>query len=278
MREDVRALRARATARLEAAGVAAAAREALDLWAHARGVPVAAAALDTEAPDAIVQRFEAMVARREAGEPLAYVLSWWPFRHLVLAVDGRALIPRPETEQLVDLALARMRTGDAVDVGTGTGCLGLSLAREGAFASVTLTDASVHALALAQENAERCGLGVHLVCGDLTAPLEDASRDLLVANPPYLTTAEWDALAPAVQAWEPRLALDGGHDGLVPYRRLLEDGRRVLRPGGWMALEVDATRARAVAALAHAHGWDAVTVQEDLFGRERFVLARKDAA
>ncbi|HEX5632482.1 MAG TPA: HemK family protein methyltransferase, partial [Gemmatimonadales bacterium] len=197
------------------------------------------------------------------------------FRRLDLRSDRRALIPRPETEGLVDLALARVREGVAADVGTGTGCLALSLRQEGGFHEVIGVDVSAEALALAALNAALTGLAVRWVEGDLCGPLADHSVDLLVSNPPYLTRAEYEALDGAVRAWEPALALASGEDGLDATRRLLDDGRRVVRAGGWLALELDCTRAGAAAGLARAAGWQDVRVELDLFGRERYLLARR---
>lgn len=264
---------------LRRAGVEAPRREALALLAAARGGSAADAALaaadDAElAPDAAA-RLEAFVARRAAGEPAAYVTGRAGFRHLELRCDRRALIPRPETEQLVELALARAVSGTAADIGTGTGCIALSLRHEGAFGRVLAVDLSADALALAAENARATGLAIDLVRADLTAALGDATLDLLVSNPPYLTESEWAGLDPAVRAWEPRLALPSGADGLAAIGRLARDGGRVVRAGGWLALEVDSQRAHAAAALVAGAGWRDVAVMRDLFDRERFVLARR---
>jgi len=262
---------------LARAGVDEASREALRLWADLAGEPRGLALLRRDAPvtAARVQRFQAAVARRAGGEPLAYVTGRAGFRHLELRCDRRALIPRPETEGLVELALARVRTGLAADVGVGTGCIALSLRHEGAFRGVVGVDLSAGALALARENALETGLEVKWVRGDLTAPLGDASVDLLVSNPPYLTEREWSGLEDGVKAWEPALALRSGADGLGATRRLLDDGRRVVVAGGWIALEIDMARAADAAALAHGAGWRHVTVERDLFGRERYLLAQR---
>jgi release factor glutamine methyltransferase len=222
-----------------------------------------------------VERFPAAGARRAGGEPLAYGPGRAGFRHLELGCDRRALIPRPETEGLVELALARVRTGIAADVGVGTGCIALSLRQEGAFRAVVGVDVSAVALDLACENAVETGLEVSWVRGDLTAPLGDASVDLLVSNPPYLTEHEWSGLDDGVKTWEPALALRSGADGLAATRRLLDDGRRVVAVGGWIALEIDMTRAADAAALAHGAGWRHVAVERDLFGRERYLLAQR---
>lgn len=275
-----RSLLADASATLMRAGVSAPRREALRLWAEI--VPGAREALVLD-PDAPVdpkqqQDLETHVRRRSKGEPFAYVVGRTGFRRLLLRCDRRALIPRPETEGLVDLLLAKVRTGRVADVGTGTGCLALSLATEGAFEQVIAADVSPEAIAIADENRRDVGAPVRLVLGDLCAPLADGSLDALVSNPPYLTTAEYAVLDPAVRRWEPGVALESGEDGMATTRRLLAEGRRVIKPGGWIALEVDCTRAMMAAACARELGWTDVVVETDLFGRERYLLARRSAA
>jgi release factor glutamine methyltransferase len=266
-----------ARALLAHAGTDEPAREALRLWADLHDESRGAALLQRAQPvdDARAARFLAAVARRAAGEPLAYVTGRAGFRRLELLSDRRALIPRPETEGLVELALACARTGTAADVGTGSGCIALALRQEGGYDEVVGIDASDDALALARANGARTGLAVTWRVGDLVAPLADAAVDILVSNPPYIATAEYEALDPSVRAWEPALALVSGEDGLGATRRLLDEGRRVVRAGGWIALELDAARGAASAALARACGWCDVRVEADLFGRERYLLARR---
>jgi release factor glutamine methyltransferase len=275
-----RALLAEAARTLGRAGIAEPRREALRLWTEL--VPGAGEALAL-APDRVVaqqdERALRFLARRRAdGEPFAHVVGRIGFRRLVLRSDRRALIPRPETEGLVDRLLARVRTGRVADIGTGTGCLALSLALEGSFELVVASDLSTEALGLAEENRRETGAAVELVRGDLAGHLAEASLDALVSNPPYLSAAEYAGLDPSVREWEPRLALESGADGMHATARLLADGLRVVRPGGWIALEVDCTRAAEGAARARGSGWSEVTVEADLFGRERYLLARRSAA
>jgi release factor glutamine methyltransferase len=270
-------LLAEARAQLGAAGIPEAAREALRLWADLGGASAKRALLDrSRAVDpAAAARLMAAVGQRAEGEPLAYVTGWTGFRRLELRIDRRALIPRPETEGLVDLVLERVSGGRVADLGTGSGCIALSLAIERRYDAVLAVDSSADALALAEENRQLTGAGVTLVRGDLTAGLAAGSLDALVSNPPYLTEREYAELDPAVSRWEPREALVSGADGLNATVRLLDEGRRVLRSGGWLALELDTSRAAAVAALARGLGWGAVDVRVDLFGRERYLLARR---
>jgi release factor glutamine methyltransferase len=227
--------------------------------------------------DADVSRFLGAARRRAAGEPLAHVTGRAGFRHLDLRSDRRALIPRPETEGLVDLLLARVRHGRVADIGTGTGALALSLAQEGGFARVVAVDISADALDLARENRRLTGLPVDLVRGDLCGSLGTGSLDALVANPPYLSDGEHAALDGSVRDWEPALALASGPDGMAATARLLDESRRVLRQGGWLALEVDCTRAGDTARRAGELGWTEPVIHADLFGRERYLLARRSA-
>lgn len=273
----VGALLRQARGTLASAGLSDPPDEALRLWAGLRHeVPGAAwLARDAEVGEAEALRFEAAVARRAAGEPLAYVIGSAGFRHLQIATDRRALIPRPETEGLVELVLARQRSGRVADVGTGTGCIALALATEGSYAEVHAVDASMEALALARENAAAAGAVVRFHQGDLVAPLAGLGLDALVSNPPYLTADEYLALDPSVRNWEPRAALASGADGLEHTRRLLGEGWRAVHPGGWIFLEVDCNRAEAGAALARRFGWGAVEVHRDLFGRDRYLVARR---
>jgi len=272
-----RELLADAAVTLKASGLPEARREAFRLWSEVTGEAVAMRILQPEVPVAggAADVFREAVARRARGEPLAHVAGRTGFRRLSLKSDRRGLIPRPETEGLVDLLLARVRTGRVADVGTGSGCLALCLAAEGSFSHIVGVDRSAEALALARENRGLVGVQVYLVQGDLCAPLRPGAFDALVSNPPYLSNAEYAALDGAVKNWEPREALVGGADGLDVTRRLLDQARRLLRPHGWLALEVDCTRAARCASHAGELGWADVAIHADLFGRERYLLARR---
>ncbi len=265
------------TDRLAQAGVPEPRRQAVRIWAEisqaAQGDMLLTRGLDVDPAEAA--RYQHAIQRRASGEPLPYVTGWTGFRHLSLRSDRRALIPRPETEGLVELLLQRARGGRVVDIGTGSGCIALSLALEGGFTEVVGIDRSAEALALAGENRELAGTRVELVQGDLCAPLRVGTFDALISNPPYLTAAEYAGLDPSVRDWEPAIALESGEDGLEATVRLLDQGRGVLREGGWVALEVDCVRASSAAHLASALGWEDVRIHLDLFGRERYLLARR---
>ena len=252
-------------------------RQALRIWADLTDSGPADAFLRRDQPvdgEAAV-RFQRAVERRSEGEPLAHITGWAGFRRMVLRSDRRALIPRPETEGLVDLVLQRICTGRVADIGTGSGCIALSLALEGAFAEVIGVERCPEALALARLNRELVGASVSLIQADLCAPFRPGGLDALVANPPYLSAGEYASLGRSVRDWEPIGALVSGEDGMDATVRLLDEGRAVLRAGGWLALEVDSSRAALAAARACALGWDDVTVHVDLFGRERYLLARR---
>jgi release factor glutamine methyltransferase len=273
----VGALLGEARARLRAAGVDDPAREAAWLWEGVTRAPSGAAYLarEREADADEAARFAGAVERRAGGEPLAYVIGWTAFRRRTVATDRRALIPRPETEGLVELVLARRPTGRVADVCTGTGCVALALADEGRYDEVYAVELDPAAHALAAENITAAGLPVRLLAGDLVAPLRGLRLDVVVANPPYVSEPEYAALDPAVAAWEPRAALASGASGLDHTRRLLDEAREVLAPGGLIALELDATRGAASAALAATYGWTDIAVHHDLYGRDRFLTARR---
>jgi len=272
-----------AGARLARAGVANGRREATALWATLAGVAPGEAWIQRDRPasGAVLDRFWDAVERRSSGVPFAYAVGRVAFRHLELHVDPRALIPRPETEGLVDLVLqwgkregGRGNGGSAADIGTGCGCIALSLAVEGNFERVIAVERSLDAAALARENVERIrpAVPVDVRDGDLIAPLGRELFRVIVANPPYLTVQEYEELDPSVRNFEPKEALVSGSDGLDATRALLARAGARLEPDGLLALEIDERRADAVRALARELGWARTTIREDLFGRPRYAL------
>jgi release factor glutamine methyltransferase len=267
----------RAAELLGAEGVAYPQREAGWFWELAAGLPAGQAWLAREARAAgdTLRRFDALVARRLTGMPFAYAAGQMAFRRLNLILDDRALIPRPETEGLVELVLAWTEEhpgGWVADIGTGSGCIALSLALEGHFERVVATEPSPSAAALARANADRSGLAVEVREGNLLEPLGNDRYRAIVSNPPYLTDDEWTALDHAVRAFEPRLALTSGVDGLDATRALIAGAVERLEPGGLLALEIDERRAVEVRDLAHAAGWERVRIVPDLFGRPRYAM------
>jgi release factor glutamine methyltransferase len=262
---------AAATDALAAAGVDTPRLDAEVMLAEATGLDRARLAADSEAgiDPAAGRRFGEMVRRRLRREPVAYILGRKGFRSLELAVDPRALIPRPETELLVEVAV-ELRPGTVLDLGTGCGAVALALADELPGAEVTATDTSPAALELAGENAHRLGLAgrVRFVPGALPP---GQSYDLVVANLPYVREDEWGSLAPEITGYEPREALVAGEDGLDAIRAMLAQ-----RPDcGGIALEVGRGQAEAVCGLVAGAGFPSVETRRDLAGVERVVVGRE---
>lgn len=224
-------------------------------------------------------RFWETVKARGKRVPLAYVLGWQPFAGCRIEVDPAVLIPRPETEELVLLAVEEARglgrkPVQVVDVGTGSGCVAIALAKRLPDAVVYATDVSPGALRLAQANvlANHVSTRVRVLREDLFKPRAGAAwADVAVSNPPYIPSAEVDRLEPEVLK-EPRLALDGGKDGLDPIRAIAADARRLVKPGGRLLLEFGAGQAAAVRALLEKGGLSAVRIERDLQGLERFAV------
>jgi len=269
---------ARATSRLAAAGVDSARLESELLLARACDDCARAllyAELDRELTDEQLDAFEANVARRVKREPLAYILGEWGFRRLTLKTDRRALIPRPETEVVVERALQHLRGIDqprVLDVGTGTGAIALAIADEVRDAHVTAIDVSPDALAVARENLELAGINgrVRLVEHDLSFGLGNADFDLVVSNPPYVEPDELETLQPEVRDWEPHVALVGAG----ATAKLAEASREALRPGGWLVLETAAGAGERVERVLTDLGFQDVAITPDLAGRDRVAEGR----
>lgn len=229
------------------------------------------------------ERFEELLSRRVLRVPLAYVTGEREFWSLRMRVDRRVLVPRPETEILVEAALERLDPGARVaDVGTGSGAIVIALALELSRGVFYGTDISAAALEVARRNAECHGLGgrIAFLQGSLLEPIAGCAGalDALVSNPPYVPTAELAGLQPEVRDHEPRTALDGGPDGLTVIAALVHGAPSMLRRGGWLLLEVGAGQAAAVRALTEACGaYEGVSTLRDLAGIERVVAARKAA-
>jgi release factor glutamine methyltransferase len=274
-------------ARLERAGIAEARAEARDIVAAVLDVPRLwpAAHGDEHVNDIAWRDAERAAARRVAGAPFAYAVGGAAFRHLTLDVDERVLIPRQETEVLVEavLEIAGTWSGTAVDIGTGSGAIALALASEGRFSRVLATDLSSGALAVARRNAERCAgaldAPVEFRQGSLLAPLAGVVASVIVSNPPYIACGEASALPSSVRDWEPCVALLSGPTGMDATAAIIRGAARHLHAGGLLALEVDARRASIAAELAMATGsYEDVSVRLDLAGRERILLARRTNA
>ena len=229
-----------------------------------------------------LEAYRSAVRRRLRREPLQYIVGETGFRNLVLKVDRRALIPRPETEVLVGEVLewaARSGAKRALDIGTGSGAIALSLAQESQLDQVTATDVSADALCLARENAERLGLTgrVDFRLGESwTALAPDERFDIIVSNPPYVAEADRASLAPEVRDWEPATALFAENHGLAVIEEIVTGAAPHLAPGGLLALEVGLEQASRVAGMAAECGhYKPARIVLDLTGRERVVLAER---
>ncbi|MHB1323744.1 MAG: peptide chain release factor N(5)-glutamine methyltransferase [Coriobacteriia bacterium] len=231
------------------------------------------------------ERYRTLVARRAEGMPLQYVTGEMPFRHIVIHCEPGVFIPRPETEVLVDVVLDQTKGVPEpliVDLCTGSGCIALSVASEHPGARVWAVDVASAAVGTARRNALHARLSdrVQVVHGDLFDPLPRellGAVDFVVSNPPYVPSADLPDLPPEVFDFEPHLALDGGLDGLDVFRKIASDALGWLRPGGGLAVELDAGRVRDAAGMLE-EGYEGVTVRKDLTGCDRIVYARKGRA
>ena len=271
---------ARAKARLETSDHlrANAARDALTLLLHTLGITRAQfhANPGCEITPQQQAACEAAIARRLTNEPVQYIIGEQEFYGLTLHVAPAVLIPRPETEHLVEVVLHELENATApriLDVGTGSGAIAIALAHHLLHARMTAVDISPAALGLARENAARHGLGerIQFIESDLLSALADQAFDAIVSNPPYVPEADRSVLHPQVREHEPSTALFAGPDGLAIYRRLIPQARAALIPGGLLALEIGHGQREAIADLLTS--WSAVRFVDDLQGIPRVVLA-----
>lgn len=276
-----------ATRFLEQAGVESARWESELLLAHLLGVNRPQLQLDAhrQLPPADWDKLKALLERRGRRIPLQHLLGAVSFCGLDLEVNPRVLIPRSETEQLAERAWKLVRALEkarpyppvVMDLGTGSGCLALSIAAHCPQAAIYASDVSPLALATAQSNARRLGLEsrVRFLTGDLFSALPpEIELDFIVSNPPYIPTADIEQLAPEVRDHDPKLALDGGEDGLRFYRRIAVESHRVARTGTYLWLEIGYDQARPVESILEDAGWRVEAVEEDYTGRPRFVQAQ----
>jgi release factor glutamine methyltransferase len=274
-----------ATVALEAAGVPSARVDAE--WLLAGLLGLGRAGVRTElaraVPAALAERYADAVRRRARREPLQRILGWEEFRGLRLRLTEAVLVPRPETEMLVEWALALLpppsggRRRLAIDLGTGSGCIACALAAERPDLDVLAVDVSPAAAAVARENVRALGLAprIRVVAADLLLGIRDLGADLIVSNPPYLPTTLVPELAPEVRSHEPIVALDGGTDGLALVRRIAAVARRALRGSGVLVIETGGgVQATAAAAFLSTAGFTQIARRADLAGVERFVAAR----
>jgi release factor glutamine methyltransferase len=262
-------------------GIENARLEAELLLAHVLGIRRLDLYLQHDRPltESQLEAYRGCVRRRLKREPLQHIIGRVQFRHLELAVDARALIPRPETELLVEevvrYARERAEALRAIDLGVGSGAIALSIAHEAPNVSVVATDVAGAALELAAENADRLGLSLELRRGELWAVVASDERfDIVVSNPPYVAEHERPTLQPEVRDWEPAAALFGGDDGLQVIRALIAGAPAHMRPGALFALEIGMTQAAAVRDLVEqATSFENIRVVRDLSSRERIITA-----
>ncbi len=259
-------------------------KEARLLLAHVLGCPPieAVARYDDVPTDEERTRFKDLIRRRIEGWPVAYLIGHREFYLLSFEVSPAVLIPRPDTETLVMETLNRLQghpSPSVLDLGTGSGCIAVSIAHNARPATVTAVDVSPDALEIAKRNAGKHGVSerIRFLLGDLFAPLDaEAKFDAIVSNPPYIAPGEFADLAPDVRDHEPRIALDGGPDGLAFYRRIAADAGKFLRPGGWLLVEIGWTQNDAVRGIfAERPDLEVGPSAKDLAGRFRVVTARK---
>jgi release factor glutamine methyltransferase len=268
-----------ATKRLERAGIPEATASAEVLLSELRGIGRAEVALhDEPLTEAQAARYEAWISRRLRHEPVQRILGYAYFRNLRLDLTEETLIPRPDTESVVEAALERIdRRGGScrlLDIGTGSGAIAISLAQERPFCEAHATDTSEAALQVARRNAERAGVEIRFHRADMASNLGFLrdSVDVLVSNPPYVASGQIPGLAPEVRDWDPHAALDGGPDGLAYYRRIFTEGPHLLRDGADVVLEVGDDQADAVLELGSRAGFDPLGSRTDLAGTPRAVL------
>jgi release factor glutamine methyltransferase len=285
----VRAVVEQLAASLRESGFAQPERTAADIVSALMEVSRAWPAMnqETTVSSEVAGRACAAVLRLVAGAPFAYAVGSAQFRHLSLMVDERVLIPRPETEVLIDEVISAMSSrfgkrpwGIAVDIGTGSGAIALSLAMEGRFDKVIATDVSRDAIDVARANAGKSAqllsCQIEFRHGSFVAPVNDVEATAVISNPPYIAFSEIESLPRSVRDWEPPLALLSGNDGTWAVGQIVAQGAKILVSGGILALEVDERRASVAAEMVMSHGgYTDIGVRLDLAGRERFVLASK---
>ncbi len=224
---------------------------------------------------------ESYLARRAAGEPIAYILGTWEFYSLEIEVEPPVLVPRPETEHLVEAVLEFIgdRPARVLDLCTGTGCVAVAIAKNAPRVQVLAADIEPRYIDLARRNAARHGLQdrVHTAQGDLFAalPAGDPLFDVICANPPYVAQREWDGLSETIRHYEDPGALLSGPDGLDCVRRISADAQKFLKPGGLLAIEIGAGQVEAVRSLLHSAGYEDIRFHRDLAGIDRITSGRK---
>ena len=261
---------------LEAAGIENGRQEARWLMSQLMcEIPPCSVPCPAAPPEWLLDEFQKRLNRRVAGEPLQYIMGNTEFFNVELLVGPGVLIPRPETEQLVELALKHINGNTVCDLCTGSGAIALAIAKERPDVNVTAIDISVEALSYAQRNKELLGIkNASFLLGDLFAPLPPDSRfSLISANPPYVSTAEYDRLEPVVHDYEPALALLGGDDGLDVLRKIATSAKQFLLPNGILISEIGEEQGKKAKELFRTNGFSKVETVQDYAGKDRFIIA-----
>lgn len=261
-------------------GVENARREAEWLLCEVTGLNRMGLYLNFDKPlqDDELTAYRSMVGRRGRREPLQYILGSQEFDGLEFVVTRDVLIPRYDTETLLDEAVRQAPHSQKVlDIGTGSGCISVALSRRLPQARVTAVDISPDALSIAQQNADRHNAQIEFLLGSFFQPVAGRRFDLIVSNPPYITTVDLATLQSEVRDFEPRLALDGGHDGLDAYRVLTTEAPHYLEPGGWLLLEIGAGQDKDVSVMLAEAGFDAIVAVPDSTGILRVVGGQRHA-
>jgi release factor glutamine methyltransferase len=275
-----------ATEILQSAGIPSARLEAGLLLGHLLGLSraqIVARLFEPLTPEQI-SRYQDLIAHRAARVPLAYLRGYQEFYGITFEVSSAVLIPRPETELLVEFGIQQVRvvafdhrhTPVLADVGTGSGCIAVAVAANVPESHVLALDLSSAALSVARRNVAAAGVNdrVRLVRSNLLSAVAPRSLDIVLSNPPYIPSVEIESLQPEVRDYEPRTALDGGATGLEIHRELMKQARLALRPGGWIAIEVAMGQAAYVAGILAENGFNSIGIQRDLAGIERMVFSR----
>ncbi|MDO5436356.1 MAG: peptide chain release factor N(5)-glutamine methyltransferase [Clostridia bacterium] len=276
-----RELLKKTTIRFREAGVPDPETDSAQLLSHLTGRAPLMLRLDsdTRLPDFVVDGFEELCAERESGVPLQHILGTARFYGRDFHTDARALIPRPETELLIELAVKHCRENHMIcpsilDLCTGSGCIGITMQLMLPGASVTMTDISQDAADLARRNVLRYDAPVRLLTGDLFEPVSGMRFDLILSNPPYIPTGICETLQREVRDHEPRIALDGGEDGLFFYRRIANEAPGHLKHGGMLMLEIGYDQAQSVGELLENAGFTDILIWRDMNGLDRVVTGR----
>jgi release factor glutamine methyltransferase len=276
MPETIAALLRKARSELETAGIETAALDARLLLQAAMKISHEDIVADSERPIADASAFEGYIVRRKAFEPVSRILGWREFYGRQFKITPDVLDPRPDTETLVDAILPRLAMHEApriLDLGTGTGILAITVLCEHCHATALATDASADALAVAAENAVSLGIADRLdvQCTDWFEGIE-SRFDLIVSNPPYIVEHDIESLMPDVKDYDPRLALDGGPDGLAAYRKIAEGARQRLNNSGILALEIGADQANAARSIFLSNNFNILENIADMAGRDRVLI------